>query len=126
EGANVRLTEDGRVVAYSGDDEVFDYLYKFVSRETYVEGDRAHNMTLLSEGDLYVAAFTATSAKEIDGSGDLPSDGAFDGGGTWLPLVEDGESKVEGMSVEEVLVFTRLAADTVGATKMDRPEDVEP
>ncbi|WP_422115948.1 alkaline phosphatase PhoX [Brachybacterium sp. UNK5269] len=126
EGANVRLTEDGRVVAYSGDDEVFDYLYKFVSRETYVEGDRAHNMTLLSEGDLYVAAFTATSAQEIDGSGDLPSDGAFDGGGTWLPLVEDGESKVEGMSVEEVLVFTRLAADAVGATKMDRPEDVEP
>ena len=30
------------------------------------------------------------------------------------------------MSLEEVLVYTRLAGDKVGATKMDRPEDVEP
>ena len=33
---------------------------------------------------------------------------------------------VSGMTIEEVLVYTRLAADQVGATPMDRCEDVEP
>ena len=127
EGANVRIAENGKVIAYSGDDSRFEYLYKFVSRDSYVEGDRAHNMRLLSEGDLYVATFEGNSpAEEIDGSGKLPSDGAFDGTGSWIPLVQDGASKVPGMAVDEVLVFTRLAADKVGATKLDRPEDVEP
>ncbi|GAA4519275.1 PhoX family phosphatase [Brachybacterium paraconglomeratum] len=127
EGANVILAEDGRAVAYSGDDEVFDYLYKFVSRDTYVEGDRAHNLTLLENGDLFVAKFAGNSpAAEIDGSGEVPADGAFDGTGEWLPLVVGGESAVPGFTVEEVLVNTRLAADAVGPTKMDRCEDVEP
>ncbi|MEE1618415.1 alkaline phosphatase PhoX [Brachybacterium sp. J153] len=127
EGANVIVAADGRVVAYSGDDEVFDYLYKFVSRDTYEEGNKKHNMTLLENGDLYVAKFTGKSpADEIDGSGKVPSDGSFDGTGEWLPLVVDGESKVEGFTVAEVLVHTRLAADKVGPTKMDRCEDVEP
>ncbi|MGJ9404487.1 PhoX family protein [Arthrobacter sp. KK5.5] len=127
EGATVGIAADGRVVAYSGDDERFDYVYKFVSRDRYQEGNRRHNMTLLSDGDLYVARFSGDSpAAEIDGTGAVPSDGAFDGSGEWLPLVVDGESKVDGMTVEEVLVYTRLAGDKVGATKMDRPEDVEP
>ncbi|MBO0608407.1 PhoX family protein [Myceligenerans salitolerans] len=131
EGANVIVAPDKRVVAYMGDDEQFDYVYKFVSKNAMRNGHshwaRAHNKTLLSEGDLYVAKFTGDSpAAEIDGTGALPSDGAFDGTGEWLPLVVDGASAVPGMSVEEVLLFTRVAADTVGATKMDRPEDVEP
>ena len=127
EGANVIVAENGKVVAYTGDDEKFEYLYKFVSRDTYREGDRAHNKTLLEHGDLYVARFTGDSpAAEIDGSGKVPTDGAFDGAGEWLPLVKDGKSMVDGMSLEEVLVHTRLAADAVQATKMDRPEDVEP
>jgi secreted PhoX family phosphatase len=33
---------------------------------------------------------------------------------------------VDGFTAEEVYVFMRLAADTAGATKMDRPEDIEP
>ncbi|HJW00872.1 MAG TPA: PhoX family phosphatase [Arthrobacter sp.] len=127
EGANVIVAESGHVVAYSGDDERFDYLYKFVSAAKYREGDRAHNMTLLSAGNLYVAKFTGNSpAAEITGVGNVPTDGAFDGIGEWLPLVVDGASAVPGMSVEEVLVYTRLAADKVGPTKMDRCEDVQP
>ncbi|MGO4957419.1 PhoX family protein [Luteococcus sp. Sow4_B9] len=127
EGANVIIAEDRRVVAYSGDDEKFDYLYKFVSKRKYRAGDRRHNMRLLEEGDLYVAKFSGNSpATEIDGTGALPSDGEFDGTGRWMALVKDGKSMVKGMSVDEVLVYTRLAADKLGATKMDRCEDVEP
>jgi secreted PhoX family phosphatase len=130
EGANIRLTSDCRAVAYMGDDERFDYLYKFVSDKRMRRGNsaaaRAHNLTLLDSGTLYVAKFGFTSANEIDGTGKLPSDGAFDGTGQWLPLVRGDRSLVPGMSVDEVLVHTRLAADKVGATKMDRPEDVQP
>jgi len=66
----------------------------------------------------------------IDGSGTLPPSGKFAGKGEWIPLLrtgEDGrgESLVDGMSAEEVAVFTRQAGDAVGATKMDRPEDFE-
>ena len=131
EAAEPRLTRDGRVVLYMGDDERFDYLYKFVSTNRMKHGTsraaRRHNMTLLDEGTLYVARFSGDSPPaEIDGSGRLPSDGAFDGGGEWIPLVSGRRSFVDGMSADEVYVFTRLAADKVGATKMDRPEDVEP
>ena len=136
EGGTVHVTADGTVVCYMGDDERFDYLYKFVSSRTIVAGDtaaaRAENMAILDEGTLYVAAFTGNSpAAEIDGSGALPSDGAFDGTGRWRPLMTvnaDGAavSHVPGMAADEVAVHTRMAGDRVGATKMDRPEDVEP
>ena len=130
EGANVTVASDGRVVAYMGDDERFDYLYKFVSTNKVQPGTspaaRNANMTLLSEGSLSVARFQGNSVAEINGSGMLPSDGAFDGVGEWLPLLVDNKSVVPGMTAAEVAVFTRLAADTMGPTKMDRCEDVEP
>ncbi|MCP3769435.1 PhoX family protein [Streptomyces sp. MAR25Y5] len=135
EGATVRLTHDGRPVVYSGDDERFDYLYKFVGSKRMRPGNsrsaREHNLTLLDEGTLYVARITGDSpAIEIDGTGKLPKDGEFDGSGQWIPLAtataKGAVSHVDGMTAEEVFVFTRLAGDKAGATKMDRPEDVEP
>jgi secreted PhoX family phosphatase len=131
EAAEPRLTRDGRVAVYMGDDERFDYFYKYVSKDCVMRGRdaraRRHNRGLLEEGTLYVARFNGDSpAGEIDGTGALPSDGEFDGTGEWIPLASGDESFVEGMTAAEVYVFTRLAADKVGATKMDRPEDVEP
>ena len=131
EAANVYVTGDGTVAVYTGDDERFDYMYKFVSDKKVVPGDMAHNMTLLDEGTLYVAKLSSDiPAAEIDGSGKLPATGSFAGSGTWIPLLHSGpdgkaESLVDGFSAQDVAVFTRLAADKAGATKMDRPEDFE-
>ena len=120
EGANISLTPGGRVVAYMGDDERNDYFYKFVSRDLLDESGTAaghrHNMTLLDHGTLYVARFT-------DEAPDAAPE--YDGTGRWLPLASDTESFVDGMSVADVLINTRLAADAVAPTKMDRPEDVQ-
>jgi hypothetical protein len=120
EGATIAIAEDGRVVAYSGDDERGEYIYKFVSRDRYDAGSgkraRRHNLSLLDHGTLYVGRFT----------GDGTEDGQYDGPGEWIPLTSDTESYVDGFSVADVLIDTRLAADAVGATRMDRPEDIEP
>ncbi|MBV8032686.1 MAG: PhoX family phosphatase [Betaproteobacteria bacterium] len=94
ESATVTLAKDGRVVVYMGDDERYEYIYKFVSRGKFNPSDRAANKDLLDEGTLYVALF------------------AKGGNGVWLELPGTPES----------LVRARQAADAVGATKMDRPE----
>ncbi|MCZ8380256.1 PhoX family phosphatase [Mycobacterium sp. CPCC 205372] len=135
EGANIYVTGDGSVVAYTGDDERFDYMYKFVSSRKIQPGREpaamANNMAILDEGTLYVAKLTSDiPAGEIDGSGKLPAKGSFSGTGTWLPLLRSGpngqaESLVPGITAQEAAVFTRMAADKAGATKMDRPEDFE-
>ena len=110
EGATCTLARDGRVVVYMGDDERFEYIYKFVSRERFRAGSPA-NANLLDEGTLYVARFE-------------------DGGkGRWLPL-RHGEYHQNGAltaangftSQGEVVIRCRQAADLAGATKMDRPE----
>ena len=107
EGAAVTLAADQRVVVYMGDDQKFEYIYKFVSEKKYNPSNRAGNMQLLESGTLYVARFNE------------------DGSGEWLPLVYDknGLDKSKGFESQgDLLIKTRLAADAVGATKMDRPE----
>ena len=120
EGANVSISTGGHAVAYMGDDERGDYVYKFVSRDRFDPRDsqaaRRRNMSLLTRGTLYVARF----------HGDGEADGVYDGQGEWIALTTDTESFVPGMSVIDVLIDTRLAADKMGPTRMDRPEDIEP
>ncbi len=116
EGCENIISKGGHVVVYMGDDTKFEYLYKFVSKHKYQpdEGDQAirqKNLSLLSEGILYVARFN--------------DDGSLD----WLPLIhgQNGLIAENGFpSQAEVLIYARMAADQLGATPMDRPEDVEP
>ncbi|GAA1555107.1 PhoX family phosphatase [Kribbella lupini] len=115
EGATTTLTADGRIAVYLGDDERGEYVYKFVSTGKYDPDNRKRNVGLLDEGTLYVAKFT----------GDGAEDGLYDGTGRWIALTTDKKSFVDGMSVADVLIDVRLAADKVGATRMDRPEDIE-
>jgi secreted PhoX family phosphatase len=118
EAANIAIARDRRVAVYLGDDERFDYLYKFVSKKTFRRG-----------GGWFHAA-----AQHVAAGGGRPLRRevlrrAVAGLRRRRPLARADEGRRvggPGMTTEEVLVWTRLAADAVGATKMDRPEDVEP
>ena len=106
EGVVFAPAEEGKpVVCYSGDDSRFEYIYKFVTAANY--NAVTANGSLLDEGTLYVARFND------------------DGTGEWLPLVygQNGLDENNGFTSQaDVLVNTRLAADFMGATPMDRPE----
>jgi secreted PhoX family phosphatase len=101
---------------YMGDDAQNEYIYKFVSATPWAAADASPSDRLatgdkyLNTGTLHVAKFNA------------------DGTGTWLPLIF-GQGNLTAANAAyaftdqaDVLINARLAADALGATKMDRPE----
>ena len=107
------------IVFYSGCDARGEYVYRFVSKAVWDAKDINAGMVAgakyLNEGTLSVAVFGA------------------DGKGRWEELSMNNPKLVAATNFPfktqaDIAVFTRLAADAVGATKMDRPEwvDVSP
>lgn len=110
EAASVVVNRDGRIVVYCADDGPFEYLYRFVSHARFQPEDQRASSALLEDGTLSVARFSD--------AGTL----------TWLPVVYGSGplSPANGFhSQADVLIETRRAADLVGGTPMDRPEDFE-
>lgn len=107
------LASTGQLVVYMGDDARDQYVYKYVSKGKYDPKAGKANSRLLEEGTLYVANF---------------------GKGTWVSLdlatnealqkaAKDGKPLFASQA--DVLINCRDAAKAVGATPMDRPEDLE-
>lgn len=115
ECATTALTRDGRVVVYMGDDQIDEFVYKFVSRGRFDPANRTANRDLLDDGQLYAARFNE------DGSGD------------WLPLtlasvnaaVDEAPYHARFADEADLHMRAREAARLLGATPMDRPEDFE-
>ncbi|MCW7536363.1 PhoX family phosphatase [Aquabacterium sp. A7-Y] len=110
-----KLVAGKPLAVYMGDDSRGEYMYKFVSTATWnaADAEPANRITTgdkyLDEGRLYVAKFAA------------------DGSGQWIELniantAIASYDKYDFADQADVLVNARLAADAVGATKMDRPE----
>ena len=114
EAAVFGLPEVGKPLAvYMGCDSRNEYIYKFVSTAVWNAGDIGGGLAAgdkyLNEGKLYAAKFNA------------------DGTGNWLELSIDvpAVKAFAGYTFAnqaDVLINAPLAADAVGATKMDRPE----
>lgn len=114
ENAATALTRDGRVAVYQGDDQLDEFTYKFVSAGRFDPANRAANMDLLDQGTLHVARCEA------------------DGSGRWLPITLEAANAAAAVTdvapftdAGDLMVRVRAAARLLGATPMDRPEDVE-
>ncbi len=110
-----KATAGKPLAVYMGDDSRGEYIYKFVSNQNWAAADAtpanrvATGDKYLDDGKLYVAKFNT------------------DGTGQWIELSMANVAIATYATYAfannaDVAVNSRLAADAVGATKMDRPE----
>ncbi len=110
-----KVTAGKPLAVYMGDDSRGEYIYKFVSATSWSADDAspANRITTgdkyLDSGKLYVAKFNA------------------DGTGQWIELSLSNATLAAATSYKfadngDVAMNSRVAADLVGATRMDRPE----
>jgi secreted PhoX family phosphatase len=113
ENTAMGLTKDDYVVVYMGDDKRDEFFYKFVSQKKYNPAHREANFDILENGTLYVANLKTQS---------------------WIALDYATNEKLQNYekdgkkfftSQADVLIYAREAGCAVGATHLDRPEDVE-
>ena len=109
------VTAGKPLAVYMGDDSRGEYIFKFVSSANWDSADfsPANRITTgdkyLDAGKLYVAKFNA------------------DGSGQWIELSLSNATVAAATNYKfadngDVAMNSRLAADAVGATRMDRPE----
>lgn len=114
-GAFGKLEAGKQLAVYQGDDSRGEYIYKFVSSASWDPAD-ANAADRIATGDKYLDAGKLYAAK-FDAAGN----------GQWIELhisnaAISGYAGYAFADQADVLVNARLAADAVGATKMDRPE----
>ena len=85
EGANVAIADSGHAVAYMGDDERGDYIYKFVSADTLRPGGdrrarRKRNLTAAHQGHALRRPVHRRRRRRT---------AQYDGTGEWIPLTTD-------------------------------------
>jgi secreted PhoX family phosphatase len=118
ESAQYVVDSENNLAFYLGDDEKNEYIYKFVCANKYNPTNRAANRDLLDDGTLYVAKFDSG----LTGQWIPLLPGTIGAGGVTLRNNPNFSGVNDDEVMAKILIKTRMAADAVGATMMDRPE----